>query len=463
MTSILSRLYALRKSILTALNSWLQYPIMASILLASIALAYIASLRQMQLVLGLAVGGCAILFLLKYPQLGILIVIISGFTIPFLGPGGLNASIILLAALLGLWVLEIVTNRDQSFVLKTAMVKPLLGLLAVSFISYLIGQLPWFPFSKQAPIDAQLGGLAIFIFSIIGFFLTAIRISDESWLKWMMGLTIAFGVVYLIGRLTPELSQITRRLIVDKSVGGVFWAWFAPLTFSQAIFNKKLHPAWRGTCFLLVGLSVYVGFFQNEQWKSGWVPPFVGLAAILAFRSWRLGVLAGLLGILPAMPILQDALANDAYSVSTRLDAWAIMVEIIKVNPVFGLGFANYYWYTPLFSIRGFDVRFNSHNNYIDIIAQTGVLGLGFFLWFFWEAMKCCWQLRDKTPEGSFAQAYVYGAFGGIVGTLVAGMLGDWILPFVYNVGLPGIRTGILAWFFIGGLVVIEKNYGTAA
>jgi hypothetical protein len=38
-------------------------------------------------------------------------------------------------------------------------------------------------------------------------------------------------------------------------------------------------------------------------------------------------------------------------------------------------------------------------------------------------------------------------------------MLGDWVLPFVYNVGLSGFRTGALAWFFLGGLVVLEKLY----
>ena len=105
-------------------------------------------------------------------------------------------------------------------------------------------------------------------------------------------------------------------------------------------------------------------------------------------------------------------------------------------------------------------MRFNSHNNFVDIVAQTGVLGLGFFLWFFWAGAKVCWQLKERVPKGSFAEAYVFGAFGGLVGTLVAGMLGDWVLPFVYNIGLVGVRTGVLAWIFLGGLVVMEQRYG---
>jgi hypothetical protein len=135
-----------------------------------------------------------------------------------------------------------------------------------------------------------------------------------------------------------------------------------------------------------------------------------------------------------------------------------ILREIVKVNPALGLGFANYYWYTPLFPIRGFAVRFNSHNNFVDIIAQTGLVGLGIFLWFFFELGRVGMRLIHRVPAG-FPRAYVYGALGGLVATLAAAMLGDWVLPFVYNIGFSGVRTGILAWIFLGGLVALETLY----
>src|SRR5205823_6261109 len=98
---------------------------------------------------------------------------------------------------------------------------------------------------------------------------------------------------------------------------------------------------------------------------------------------------------------------------------------------------SNYYWYTPLFPIMGYAVRFNSHNNYVDIVAQTGLVGLACLAWLAWAVGRVGWQLRTRVPEG-FAQAYVYGALGGLAGTLVAGTLGDWVLPLVYNIGLTG-------------------------
>jgi hypothetical protein len=39
---------------------------------------------------------------------------------------------------------------------------------------------------------------------------------------------------------------------------------------------------------------------------------------------------------------------------------------------------------------------------------------------------------------------------------LIAGMLGDWFLPFVYNIGIAGFRSSILPWLFFGGLVTID-------
>ncbi len=156
--------------------------------------------------------------------------------------------------------------------------------------------------------------------------------------------------------------------------------------------------------------------------------------------------------------ILPDIYSSDTYSISTRVDAWGIILEIVKVNPVLGLGFANYYWYTPLFQIRGWMVSFNSHNNYVDIIAQTGLLGLAAFLWLFLEIGRVGWRLLNRVPEG-FPKAYVYGALAGLVGTLVAAALGDWVLPFTYNIGMAGFRTGVLAWLFLGGLVALETMY----
>ena len=44
-----------------------------------------------------------------------------------------------------------------------------------------------------------------------------------------------------------------------------------------------------------------------------------------------------------------------------------------------------------------------------------------------------------------------------MAGTAVAGGLGDWFLPFVYNVGIFGFGSSILAWIFMGALVGVAS------
>jgi len=149
-------------------------------------------------------------------------------------------------------------------------------------------------------------------------------------------------------------------------------------------------------------------------------------------------------------------IAADAYSYLTRVEAWRILLTIIQKSPILGLGPANYYWYTPLFPILGWRVQFNSHSQYIDLLAQTGIVGLFCFLWFAWEMGRLGLQLLGQVPAG-FGRAYVYGVLGGLVGTLVAAALGDWVLPFVYNVGLTGMRASLPGWLFMGGLVALSR------
>jgi O-antigen ligase len=228
------------------------------------------------------------------------------------------------------------------------------------------------------------------------------------------------------------------------------------MSFSQALFNDTLRLRWRILAGGIFALTMYVGLVLQYDWKSAWLPPLVAIAAAFILRWRRLGLLMAIGSYVPVQIMSSQAIASDEYSYSTRLDAWAIVLEMLKVNPILGFGPANYYWYTPLFRIRGYAVRFNSHNQYLDILAQTGILGLLCVLWFFVEIGWLGWQLLDRAPKG-FARAYIYGALGGLAGTAASGMLVDWFLPFAYNIGLNGFRSSVLAWIFLGGLVSIEQ------
>ena len=285
------------------------------------------------------------------------------------------------------------------------------------------------------------------------------KFKDLYWIEWFTWGFLIYGFLHMVSWLVPRLGDLyASALFAYGTNGSMFWTWIVILAFSQAVFNARLTIVPRLALFVLVAMTMYVAYVLNGDWKSGWMPAAIGVAVILLLRSWRFGYLFAVMGIYPAMKIFSSALASDEYSYSTRVDAWTIVLEIVKANPILGLGPANYYWYTPLFPIRGYAVNFNSHNQYIDLIAQTGIVGLVAFLWLSFAILKVAWQLRTKVDSG-FEKAYVYGALGGWAAFLAAAGFGDWILPFVYNVGLDGMRASILPWVFFGGLVALQVKY----
>jgi len=93
----------------------------------------------------------------------------------------------------------------------------------------------------------------------------------------------------------------------------------------------------------------------------------------------------------------------------------------------------------------------------VDLLLQTGILGLLAFCWLVVETIRMIVRLLQSKAVGGFARAYLIGTLGGLTGTLVSGMLGDWIIPFYYNIGVIGFRSSLLFWFFLGGVLALKR------
>lgn len=446
---------------------WLPPLVAAGVVVLSIGLSVLNIRRSgffglslALLALAMLLGAVAVLLLLRWRQLGLVLLIPAAMFVPLqIGTGSgssLNVALLLVIMLLGLWLLELVTGQATLEPLSKEE-RPLIIFLVVSILAFIVGQLPWFPFATQrAPLPAQLGGLAIFVLSAGAFLLVGRRMRELPWLQWMTWPFILLGALFVVGRLLPAGGPYITRLFQQGTYdNSMFWTWLVAMTMGQATFNRRLRPAWRIGLGVIVAATLYVAYFLNGDWKSGWLPPLAALAVIVASRSWRTLVVLGLGGLLFVPALMSRVISTDTYSYSTRIDAWVLILQMISANPILGFGPANYYYYTPLFPIRGYYVVFNSHNQYLDILAQTGLLGLFFLFWFFAGIGKLGWSLRE-THEG-FARGYIYGVLGGLAGTLVAGTLVDWFLPFVYNIGMTGFRSSVLPWLFLGGLVSIAR------
>lgn len=415
----------------------------------------------------LLVGAGAVAIFLRKPELGLLAIVVAGLTTPFALSTGtqteINVTIMLLVVLFGLWLLDMLVVKRHVEVYRSRVFLPLLLLNLAAVLSFLVGQIPWFP-ASPASLQSQLGGMLVFVLSSAGFLLVAHQIRDLRWLQWLTWSFLAVGALLVLGRLWPQVVPFWR-LLSRSALGSMFWLWLVSLSFSQAAFNTTLSRTWRLALIGLTGVTLFLGMTELRFWNSGWLPALVAIVVTLALAYPRIGIPLGIVGGLLVLSRLGTyaegliTLTNDQYSYLSRIEAWKSLVDIIKVNPVTGLGPANYYWYTPLVPIMGYyNLHFSSHNQYVDLIAQTGILGLVCFLWFMAELASLGWRLRARVPVG-FARAYVLGALGGLAGVLVSSMLGDWFLPFIYNIGLAGMRASILGWLFLGGLVALERMY----
>jgi O-antigen ligase len=448
-------------------TGWLRLLLVVGLLLLVVALPYLYFRVYVYFrvpialfILALIVGIAGIIVLLRWRQLGLVILIPAALLVPLqisTGTGSSpNVAMLLVALLLGLWLLELVTGQATLEPISHVEL-PLMLFLVASILSLIAGQLPWFPFAAlQAPLPAQLGGLSIFVLSAGTFLLFARRVDEMRWLQTITWTFIFLGALFVLGRLLPQVGPYITRLFQHGTyTNSMFWTWLVALATGQALFNRQLSLGWKLALGGVVTMTLYVGYFINGSWASGWFPPLVALAVLLALRSRFLLVALIFSALLLAPEFLSDVIARDEYSYSTRIDAWLLVLQMMSTSPILGFGPANYYHYTPLFPIRGYYVTFNSHSQYLDILAQTGLVGLFFLLWFFVGMGKRAWNLRE-TQDG-FSRGYIYGALGGLVGTLVAGTLVDWFLPFIYNIGMSGFRTGILPWLFLGGLISISR------
>ena len=411
-----------------------------------------------------AFGVIALLLYLRNYRLWLPTIIIASFFIPYgLATGTqtmINVSMLLVVGFFGLWFVDMLVFKRHIVIYNSRTFLPLIALSVAAILSFAVGQLPWFAFGTPAPLRAQLGALATFILPVLAFTLSAHVFKETKWLEFLVWLFIILGGIFMIFRAIPRSQVTIETIFVQGSKGSLFWTWFTALTFSQAILNKSLAKHWRIILGFLVCVALYVGSLLTGSWASGWMPPLAAILTILFFSIPSLGIplalLTATLGALNITKILNIVLtSSEQYSAITRWEAWRIVTQIASVSPLFGLGPANYYWYSPLIPILGYYVRFNSHNQYVDIFAQTGIIGILLFVWFVAEMTSLALRLRNKVPDG-FQKAFVYGVLGGLAGMVVAGMLGDWVIPFVYNVGFDGFRASVLGWIFLGGLVALE-------
>lgn len=435
--------------------------VIAALLLA--AALYGRSANRMIPITLAAVIGCYVL--VRWFNFGFVAMFFAGTSVALSIPTGtmtnLNLALLLVPVLVLMWILSMIRSRKYQLI-PTAVNLPVALFIGSVCISFLGGNMPWNYHAGLAPLPAQLGGVALLILSPLLMVVVANTQHNTRVIKLFVITLFVFAIITTLSRVNGEFGLLADAVLRTSATGGMFWVWTAAFAAGISLYHNTLRSSIRILAGVIAIGVLAISMLVIRDWSSGWLPPLITICVLLALRSKSSAIVVGVTALafmlISRADVLRLLVQQENYSIVTRQAALEIMVQnIIPLSPIIGLGPANYYFYTPLFPIMGYYLSFNSHNQYLDLLAQLGVVGTSIYLWLMVTCAIVAWKLRTHAAHG-FNRAYAYCCIAGIAGTLWAGLHGDWVLPFVYNIGVEGFRSSMLVWIFLGGLLAIANQ-----
>lgn len=286
---------------------------------------------------------------------------------------------------------------------------------------------------------------AVFILSpvttlIFGNFIRSIR-AMKIIVWWFLVYGGIIAILWIIGMTWPDFIN----------TGGQLGTWTTMLGLGQVFYNTRLKPWERAAVLVVPILWFYIQFTLGISWLSGWVPIVLGIAGMTLLYNRKLFLVLCAVGVVYALANFSDFSTlfekENAVSGQTRLTAWDQTINVVRDHYLFGTGPAGYYFYLTAYIGGRFQL---SHNNYVDVIAQTGVVGTIVYviLWLCigWMIFKA-WLIA---PTIGFLRGLINALVAIYALTLVVMMLGDWVIPFPYTQTLAAVSYTIWAWMFAG-------------
>jgi hypothetical protein len=439
-----------------------------------LALAVVLGRRSSIIILAAQFALVGALILLRWPLLGFLLLIPSALVVRLEVSTGtevsLNPASLLVPVLLGIWLLNSMMRHDLRLA-PSRTNRPLFLFLVASLISIPISHVIWDPTVPRSDrfIVVQLAQWALFAFSASIFWLIGNRITNQVWLKRITIFYLIVAEAMALVRVTPGNEYIAYTTLSFAVERAPFWLLLTAVAAGQLLFNQHLSGRLRLCLIIILGTTVYYALGIQQERSSNWVGVFTVLGVLTWLRFPRLRWLSFVALIVTMasgvlFSVIYDFAGGDEKWTESGASRGVLIQRVLELsmrNPITGIGPAAYrpYGFTrPLFYEGAYwiEPRINSHNNYVDLFSQVGIVGLGLFFWFMAELAWLGWRLRKVFKDG-FAGGYVNGMLAAWAGIMVIMALADWFLPFVYNIGFSGFQASVLLWMFFGGLITLEQ------
>ena len=416
------------------------------------------------MLIGAAGAGVAMLAWYRFGKLqhAVWALALSGATLNFISIGtGTESrvvmSLVIFLVLMTVWLLNGFLNRVPLF-RKSPINVPIFAFIAVNLISY-----GWFFVMRDPLLEgtlrswprfilAQAAGLGMNILLPLLCLIVVSTIREERWLRGLVGI-----MLFLAGmNAASKIFHLPIEPILKNGSAGLFVMWGGTFAYAQLLFNRTLGRTAKVLCaVILVGVLYYYGI-RTTLWLSGWLPLVISIAVMTWFRSKQLFAVMAVLALIYLALNFNDLYSNIVQSNVDegglgRLDIWRLNLGHVGNHWLFGMGPAGYAVYNIFYHPT--EAR-STHNNYFDVLAQTGVVGSFIFLWLLVQLLRVGLFTRQAlASKFDFREMLANATLGGLVGAIVGMALGDWVLPFAFNQTIAGFDNALYTWLFFGCMV----------
>ena len=298
------------------------------------------------------------------------------------------------------------------------------------------------------------------------FFLFVNNVKDETQFKKLVRILILITTIagaYAIFQHFTRIDFFGNVKYLEKSFARSPGFFNSPQTFGNYILlvlpvvfglsfysNNRREKRWLQLSGLIVLTAIIFSYTRGV-----WLGLIGGLIfmAILRSRKLLLFVLTGLivcsvfLVILPSSGFSRRVMGTfkSERPVGDRIYFWEGSLKIIRDYPITGLGWEGFGLVYPEYKpAEGRQLVSNAHNNFIDMAVDSGLLGLGIFIWFLVTIYKVGFHIFKELEEGYF-KGIAWGFLGSFTAFLIAGLS-------QYNFGDSEV---VMLFYFLLGMVMV--------
>jgi O-antigen ligase len=333
--------------------------------------------------------------------------------------------------------------------------RPLLLMIPISIISLLwsLGGIdPNVPV-QNVKLTVSAGQVLLLVWPVGLYFVAANAIRDTRTMQTIVRIVLVMAIPSVALPLVPAAWR-------SYLIWSVYFALVAsPLCFAASFDTRS--PLKRLGYWILAASPLVYGISIGKAFLYATTAVALLVVAHLKGRRVLVAAVPMALGLYVLMVAATGSFVpwplQELVDIEQRQQSWggragrvALAADTLAIwarHPIFGVGPGNSWPYMHRYSVID-----TPHNQYLNLLLELGIVGVGCFLWFIAGALRTGFDALRNMPDG-FSRTLVIGWLGFFCGMAVSALTGDFIFHSIRNGGLEMFSGYYLQWIFLGMVV----------